>query len=859
MLAEYERLFLEAKELYGASVVLLLQVGSFWEIYYTDTSAGHETASLARDVLGLALMKKDCDYCSAGFNFPGDDKIAKLLDAGFTVCLGEQVPKSEKEKGKVDRVLGRCFSPGMRQDTSGNYACSLFTGTNGFGVAMIDVSTGCSVVMQSHCVAGITALIQSRNVTAVIVNGAGTEQFWGMWSSKAPIQDNRPSNKLNDATCECLLGDAFGRCGFTMDDELLLTSRPLAKYALGHLLSWAKGLASAFGKLLPKPLVIDPDSVLSFSKSAASQLGVHELEKLLNCAATPPGRRQFKHSLFNPCVDVADISRRHDMVELCMSEDVDAARAMLSKTGDLQRWCRKTRLQEIAVAEAAHVTGAVRAALDVATLCGYYPGCEEAAAAAAAWLDALAALDTGDPCLFPGSVGVTEAHARVEAAREALQAIARTVHPDARLEAVSNGHRIRISVKRLESVPDVKARFAVSRCAAGALLTSAALDAASAAEKEAAKELEDVQEAAWRDILAEVPNDAAQQLADWVCEVDVAHACAYNALRYGHVRPTLVAGEEAEMRATLLGNPVAESAMERYSKDLYVRNDVALDRAERHILLFAANGGGKSCLLRSVGLVIAMAQAGMFVAAESMTLSPFKRVDTRILTPDDVHRGLSSYTAELAEIREAMNSAGTRSLLLADELYASTEAESGTALAGTTVAWLAQLGTKVFATTHFLGIVDHPAIKRLPGLRIMNMAMTTLPGIGMVYERKLSPGPCNPGYGLIVAGAFGFDAAFIRDATAARAELTGEKVRKSRYSSKVQVSKCEGCGARATETHHIKPRCDAVDGKHGYASENHPSNLIALCETCHLRAHAEGLTRVKTLQGYKTLFGAEVV
>lgn len=853
MLAEYERLFLEANALYGDSVVLLLQVGSFYEIYYNDTSAGHETAAQARDVLGLALMKKDCDYCSAGFNFPGDDKIAKLLDAGFTVCLGEQVPRSEK--GKVDRVLGRCFSPGMRQDASGNYACSLFTGVHGFGVAMIDVSTGCSVVMQSHSVAGITALIQSRNVTAVIINGSGTEQLWGMWSSKAPIQDNRPSNKLNDAICECLLGDAFGRGGFTMDDELLLTSRPLAKHALGHLLSWAKGLASAFGKLLPRPLVVDPDSVLSFSKSAASQLGVHELEKLLNSAVTPPGRRLFKHGLFNPYVDVGDISRRHDMVELCLSADVDGVRALLSKTGDLQRWCRKTRLQDIAVAEAPHVISAVQAALDVATLCKYYPGCGEAASASATWLDALAALDMDDPCLFPGNEEVRRAHARADAVRNALQEIAKSVHPDARLEAVSNGHRIRISVKRLDSVPEAKKRFAVSRCAAGALLTSAELDTASAAEKEALRELEEVQADTWRGMLAEVPIDAAQQLADWVCEVDVAHACAYNASRHGHVRPVIVAGAEAELRVTLLGNPVAESAMERYSKDLYVRNDIALDSTDRHILLFAANGGGKSCLLRSVGLAIAMAQAGMFVAAESMTLSPFTRVDTRILTPDDVHRGLSSYTAELAEIREAMNSAGPQSLLLADELYASTEAESGTALAGTTISWLAQLGTKVFATTHFLGIVDHPAIKRLPGLQIVNMAMTTLPGIGMVYERELSPGPCKPGYGLIVAGAFGFDAAFIRDATAARAELTGEKVRKSRYSSKVQVSKCEGCGARATETHHIKPRCEAVAGKHGYAPENHPSNLIALCEACHLKAHAEGLTRVKTLQGYKAVFG----
>ena len=175
---------------------------------------------------------------------------------------------------------------------------------------------------------------------------------------------------------------------------------------------------------------------------------------------------------------------------------------------------------------------------------------------------------------------------------------------------------------------------------------------------------------------------------------------------------------------------------------------------------------------------------------------------------------------------------------------------------GTTIARLADKGSKTFVTTHFHELAQNSALSAVKGLNVMHLAMHIEPGVGLVYDRTLKQGPCCPSYGLAVAAAFGFDAAFVRDAAVARADLTGEKVRRSRYNSRVVVSRCEACGSRATETHHILPRRDAVDGKHRHTSENHVSNLIPLCEACHLRAHDDGLRRVKSLTGFKVVFGS---
>ncbi len=365
-----------------------------------------------------------------------------------------------------------------------------------------------------------------------------------------------------------------------------------------------------------------------------------------------------------------------------------------------------------------------------------------------------------------------------------------------------------------------------------------------------------VLERLWADLLESAPAADLVKLAEWARDADVAYACAWNARKSGHVKPVIDDATGGSFAAKELGNPVAEHFMGTYTTERYVRNDVTLDGDDQHVLLYSLNAAGKSTLLRAVGMCVIMAQAGMYAPAGSLTLSPFTRIDTRILTPDDVERGLSSFTAELVEARAALAAASPSSLFLADEIFSSTEWRSGTALVGTMICRLGDKGTRTFVTTHFHELLDHPGIKALPGLQVMHLAIRVTDA-GMVYERTLRPGPCAPSYGLIVAAAYGFDAAFVREATAAREIISGTpEPRRSRYNKRVVVSKCEACGAPGTDSHHIRHRADAVDGKHGTVPEHHVSNLMVLCESCHKAAHKPGasVTRVHTVAGPKVVF-----
>jgi 5-methylcytosine-specific restriction endonuclease McrA len=80
------------------------------------------------------------------------------------------------------------------------------------------------------------------------------------------------------------------------------------------------------------------------------------------------------------------------------------------------------------------------------------------------------------------------------------------------------------------------------------------------------------------------------------------------------------------------------------------------------------------------------------------------------------------------------------------------------------------------------------------------------------------------------------------EATRRRLMAVPDKVvppKASRYSRKVLVHKCGVCGAVATETHHIVYQKDA--------GGNEPSNLVPLCESCHLDEHTGKIS----IQGYR--------
>jgi DNA mismatch repair protein MutS2 len=131
-----------------------------------------------------------------------------------------------------------------------------------------------------------------------------------------------------------------------------------------------------------------------------------------------------------------------------------------------------------------------------------------------------------------------------------------------------------------------------------------------------------------------------------------------------------------------------------------VKNSFALDETHRLLLISGPNMGGKTALLKTLGLAVLMAQSGLFVAAGRATLAWPDRVYADIGDEQSLQESLSTFAGHLKRLKEMLEGATERSLVLIDELGSGTDPEEGAALSQAILEALLARGVKGMVTTH---------------------------------------------------------------------------------------------------------------------------------------------------------------
>ena len=135
--------------------------------------------------------------------------------------------------------------------------------------------------------------------------------------------------------------------------------------------------------------------------------------------------------------------------------------------------------------------------------------------------------------------------------------------------------------------------------------------------------------------------------------------------------------------------------------DSVVPFDLALEHGEYICVVSGPNTGGKTVLLKGVGLLCAMAQSGIIPPVGEGTLLPvFRHIFADIGDNQSLAENLSTFSAHLVALKNIVERADRDTLVLVDEFGTGTDPTEGAALAGAVLVSLAEKCTPTIATTH---------------------------------------------------------------------------------------------------------------------------------------------------------------
>lgn len=176
-----------------------------------------------------------------------------------------------------------------------------------------------------------------------------------------------------------------------------------------------------------------------------------------------------------------------------------------------------------------------------------------------------------------------------------------------------------------------------------------------------------------------------------------------------------------------------------------VANDLDLAGANRCLIISGANTGGKTVLLKTIGLCALFVMLGLHVpAGPDSRIGVFSRILADIGDDQSLSQSLSTFSGQVVVINEMLAKADDRALVIIDEIIVGTNPRQGAALAQAILESLIETGSRIVVTTHYSELKDLPSIDGrfqnasvsfdMDTLRPTYRLITGLPGVSYAIE-----------------------------------------------------------------------------------------------------------------------------
>lgn len=791
-------------------VLLFYRMGDFYEMFYAD-------AEHAARILDLTLTHRGQ---SAGQPIPMagvpahayEGYLARLIRAGESVAICEQIGESLSGKGPMRREVVRIVTPGTVTDealldqrevyrlaalmpipSSPSSAQS----SPQFALAHLDLAAGDFVLMRLDATGLIAELARIAPKELLVPESLAEGQTaeataFAALKSKLSVEPKRwrlrPDWHFDPKRAQDTLRTQFGvhdLQGFGVH-EAELPALGAAAALLGYVAETQKTALPQIERLRvesnDEALQIDRHTrrhleLFSAQTGGESHGPDSSLIHLLDETVTAVGARLMKAWLGRPLRDRQVLQHRQQAIgELLEQGNTEALRTGLRGINDIERITTRIVMGSARPRDLSGLRDSLAALPELAQILGRFdlPLWQNLTARLtdlpeARTLLERALVESPSVWLRDGGVIATGFDSELDELRhlsEHADEALNTLEAEARIE--SGIPTLKIAYNRVQGF-----YFEVSRLQAEKMppqfirrqtlksverYTTPTLKAfedrvLSARDRALARE-----QALFNDLLIELAQHQGvlRDLAAAVAQTDVLHALARVALRCQWRAPELSAEPGIEIEAGR--HPVIEA----FSQSAFTPNDLHLGPDRQLLLITGPNMGGKSTYMRQTALIVLLAHIGSFVPASRARIGPIDRIFTRIGAADDLTSGRSTFMVEMTETAEILHTASAQSLVLIDEIGRGTSTFDGLALAWAVAEQLIKKNRALtlFATHYFelTQLADQFA-------SVHNVHLDAVTHRDeLIFLHTVKAGPASQSYGIKVAALAGLPRETIRRA-----------------------------------------------------------------------------------------------
>lgn len=765
--------------------LLFYRMGDFYELFFDDA----RKASKILDITLTARGKtdgKDIPMCGIPYH-AADRYLAKLVDAGVSVAVCEQIGDPATSKGPVERAVVRVITPGTLSDEAllkerRDSILMAITGTHGagtgaegrtghFGLAWLDISSGRFVLSEVHSLEGMVAEIERVRPAELLLNDS--VQTLEFLESRQGAR-RRPLWEFDLESSRRALTAHFGTKdlqGFGCED---LT---VALEAAGCLLAYACETQRSQLPHVQTLQLEQPDDALLLDAASRRNLELdrnlsggtdNTLMSVLDNTATAMGGRLLSRWLHRPLRDKGTLELRQQVVATLIAQyRFEHLHPLLHEIGDIERILARVGLRSARPRDLARLRDALAVLPQLHTQLSQIVS-ENASPRLTALQNQIsdfpeiaallsgAIIDNPPVVIREGGVIAMGYDEELDELRK-LSSNAGQYLVDLEVQEKArtglstlkvgynrvHGYYIEVSKGQADEMPADYIRRQTLKNAERFItpeLKQFEDKVLSANSKALSRE-----KALYEQLLETLAEDlnALLRSAAALAELDVLNTFAERARTLDFCQPviSLAPGIHIEQGR----HPVVEQV----SHAVFVANDVSLDAKRQMLIITGPNMGGKSTYMRQTALIVLLAFTGSFVPARSAKIGPIDRIFTRIGSSDDLAGGRSTFMVEMTETANILHNATPQSLVLMDEVGRGTSTFDGLSLAWASAIYIAQrLQAWTLFATHYFELTALP--EQFNTIANVHLDASEHQD-GIVFLHSVKPGPANQSYGLQVA------------------------------------------------------------------------------------------------------------